>query len=81
MADFGQNKVASPHPHTFDCCFHMAKPGRSDGRLLSSVVEAMLGVFSVGVSRVIYPSTDVGIVFRSLIFETSIFLTSTSKII
>jgi hypothetical protein len=33
-----------------------------------------------GYSRVIYHSTYVGIVLRSLIFETSIFLMSTSKI-
>jgi hypothetical protein len=39
----------------------------------------MLGLFSGGDLRVIYHSTYVGIVFRSLIFETSIFLTSTSK--
>ncbi len=38
------------------------------------------GVFW-GYSRVIYCSTYVGIVFRSLIFETSIFLRSTSKTI
>jgi hypothetical protein len=38
------------------------------------------GVFW-GYSRVIYRSTYVGIVIRSLIFETSIFLTSTSKTI
>ena len=52
----------------------------SDGRLLSLAAEAMLRVFSGGVYRVIYHSTYIGIVFRSLIFETSIFLTNTFKI-
>ena len=71
VAKFGWQKVLVTHLCTFDCHFRMADLGEgSDGRLLLSVAEAMLGVFSGGVSRVIYRRTYLGIVFRSLIFET-----------
>jgi hypothetical protein len=51
----------------------------SDGRLLLSVAEAMLGVFFEGVLRVIYRSLYVGLSDVVHNFEEAIFLTSTSK--
>ena len=85
VADFGLRIFVATDHCTFDCRFRMSEPGRTvisdNGSSLSSAAEAiMLGVSSGGVRRVIYHSTYVGIVFRSLIFETSLFLTSTSKI-
>ena len=53
----------------------------SDGRSISSVADAMVRGYLERVSKVIYRSTYVGIVFRSLIFETSKFHPSTSKFI
>ena len=51
------------------------------GMALFSSAEAMVRGYFEDVLRVIYCSTSVGIVFRSLYFETSIFLMSTSKTI
>jgi hypothetical protein len=53
----------------------------SDGRLLSLAADAMVRWYLKCVLKVIYCSTYVGIVFRSLIFETSNFNQSTSKFI
>ena len=53
----------------------------SNGRLLSLATEAMVKGYLECVSKVIYCSTYVGIVFRSLIFETSNFNPSTLKFI
>ena len=80
VAKFGRRKVSVTHLYTFDRCFRMVKWGLdSDRSLLSSMAEAMLRGYFECILRVIYRSTYIGIVFRSLIFETSIFLTSTSK--
>ncbi len=49
------------------------------GMVLSLVAEAMVRGYLECVSKVIYRSTYVGIVFRSLIFVTSNFNPSTSK--
>jgi hypothetical protein len=49
------------------------------GRLLSSAADAMVRGYLWCVSKVIYRTTYVGIVSRSLIFETSKFPPSTSK--
>jgi hypothetical protein len=49
------------------------------GRSLSSAADAMVRGYLWCVSKVIYRTTYVGIVFRSLIFETSKFPPSTSK--
>ena len=66
--------AAVTHLCTVDPSFPHGRTGEdSDGRLLLLVAEAMLGVFSGGVSRAIYRSTYVGIVCRFLILETSIF--------
>ncbi len=51
----------------------------SDGRSLSSAADTMVRGYLECVSKVIYRSTYVGIVFGSLIFETSKFNPSTSK--
>jgi hypothetical protein len=51
------------------------------GMVLFLSAEAMVRGYLEDVLRAIYRSTYVGIVFRSLIFGTSIFLMSTSKTI
>ncbi len=51
------------------------------GMALILSAEAMVRGYFEDVLRVIYRSTYVGIVFRSLNFRTSIFLMSTSKTI
>ncbi len=84
VANYGRRKVAVTHLCQSLCTF-----GRRFGRqnwggqwwddaIIGGRSHAG-GVF-LGCLRVIYRSTYVGIVLWSLIFETSLFLTSTSKI-
>ena len=79
VANFGQLKVVVTHLCTFDHCFCMAEPGRTWEVVIVGSRSHIGGVFW-GDWRVICCSTCIGIVFRSLFIETSIFLTSPSKI-